>query len=278
MLLSGGIGDILGDPAWTALATLLAAVSIGVPIWLYRRSRSRKALSFGRKVTQLVDIHDEARGKISIRYEDRPVEQVYLVEIHLKNSGNVPILQTDFDQPLTLDLGEATPMTVDLGETVPEGLAPELEIEGNRVKLRPLLLNPGDELTFKVLVRDYGGVAKLTYRIVGISDLTDARAQAQRAQGWRREVVENPFLSLILVGVAVAVATLGLVNTLTSDSHSPEVKRHARFHSQGARDETFTICGDLEKIEEAISTSGLPRKGYTVISKGELARVVVDSC
>jgi hypothetical protein len=278
IFVGGSFNDVIGSPAWTVAATVLAAVAIGVSVYLSRRGRSRKELTYAKQVTQLVSIHDEGLGRISIHYEDEPVERAYLIELSLRNSGNVPIVEDDFDRPFTVTFGRATPMTLDIGETKPPELNPSLEMDENSVSIQPLLLNPGDELTFKVLVRDFDGEATLHGRIVGVRELVDARLQAERAASWRRAFAATPITSWLAALFSVVLVVLALVSSLNRDEPTEKADSHTLFHVESGPQGSDAICGDLRGVDGDDVEILLPSGGYTVVGDEELGKVAANAC
>ncbi|MEX2448669.1 MAG: hypothetical protein WD404_07995 [Solirubrobacterales bacterium] len=55
-------------------------MAIGVTVWLYRRQKTRKSLSYEIKVTELVNIHSAAKGRIKVLFGDDEIGQLRLVE------------------------------------------------------------------------------------------------------------------------------------------------------------------------------------------------------
>ena len=228
-MVTADVGDVLGSPVWTVLATLFTAAAIGVTVWLYRRQRERKSLSYERQITSLVSVHASAKGSIRILFGEEEVERAHLVEVKLKNTGNVPILDEDFERPLSFDLGPgATAMSVDVVDVEPAELRPEVRVEKNEALLMPLLLNPGDQLALKMLVRNLNGSVDCHYRIVGISKLIDEGAQLTRERAPQRQRQRQQFRQRPSTGfrwlrrekiapvVSATAALLGLLIAFTS--------------------------------------------------------------
>jgi hypothetical protein len=175
------LDQILSSSVWTALATLLAALAIGVSIVLYRKQRARKTLSFEMEITELVSVHSEARDQIKIFYGEEQVVNACLLQLQLENVGNVPITEADFEKPLGIALTQdGSPLTAEISASDPPGLEPAVGIADHAVQVDPHLLNPRDRITLKVIARNFTGF-QLQYRIVGISRLIDAKEQAERA-------------------------------------------------------------------------------------------------
>jgi len=208
------LGDVFASPGWTVGATVLAAVAIAVTVYLYRKQRSRKELSFRLSGSELVSIHSEARDSIEIRYRGLEIESAHLLEVELRNSGNVAIKREDFERPVALVLGEGVEvLTMNTPHVKPPELDPEITagvvgFEGSmRVQLEPLLLNPGDEVTVQVLVSDFAGEPDLDYRIVGIAQLRDAAQQGRRS--WR-QIANSTGLTLVAAVGSILFAGFAL--------------------------------------------------------------------
>jgi hypothetical protein len=220
-MLLADLGEVLGSPIWTVLATVFAAVTIGVSIWLARRNRTRKDMSYEVNVTELVSVHSaasDAKGRIKIYFDDEEIEQVHLVEARIENTGNVPIKADDFDQPLMVELGEnARPLTVDVADVTPADLRATASSYKTGAVLAPLLLNPGDGLTLKILARNLRRSPECHYRVVGISKMSDAAAQRQRQS--QRTFLRNVFSDFPLESLA-AVLILGTLALAGSGIHA----------------------------------------------------------
>lgn len=172
----GNLTEVLGSPAWSVGATVLAAAAIIVSIVIARQQRARKVLGYELGFTELVSVHQGARDLIKIYYEDEQIEQAHLLQLRLINVGDLPVLQADFQRPLTLEFeGGGSPLTVE-AKSRPAELRPEVEIVGSSVSLKPLLLNPGDSISVEVFARNFKGL-NCDYRIIGVPTLTEMTPQ-----------------------------------------------------------------------------------------------------
>src|SRR4051794_41137450 len=123
--MTASFNGVLSSPAWTAAASILAVVAIIISVVLYRRGRARKALMCSFSDTPLVSVRSEAKDEIQILYAGEPVTGVHLISFSLANVGNVPILESDYESPIVLNLGPtAVPLNVETKEAVPPDLAP----------------------------------------------------------------------------------------------------------------------------------------------------------
>lgn len=238
MALIADLGTLLGSPAWTAGATILAAIGLGLTIYLYRKSKFRKRLTYWVSIIELVSVHGDAKDEIQISYGGEVVERVHLIEISLKNTGNVPIPGSDYEVPFSVVLGEGSKvLRAEVAKVNPAELSPTVEVanEPNRpsaaveepeagedvitkVKLAPMLLNAGDRLSIKILVSDFAGDPDLDYRIVGVSRLINGADPKQRT--WKQKWGDNwPALGLGIAFLALSF-TIGLKISDPDRSHS----------------------------------------------------------
>lgn len=167
------MSEIIRDPMWQFLG-VIAAIIIGfVSIFLYLRDRNCKALSY--KIvsnTSLVDVKEEIKEKLKIFYDEKPVLQLYLSLIRIVNSGNVPILVSDFTCPVTLTFAEKVQIvSTGIVEKHPKLLDATVSFSDNKAVLSPALLNGGDSLTIKILSSGAASMVTVDGRILGIGEI-----------------------------------------------------------------------------------------------------------
>jgi hypothetical protein len=218
---------LLENPAWTAGATVIAVIGLSVSIFLARRYRSKKRLAYRISVTELVSVHGDAQDKIEISYEGETFERVHLVEVNLRNAGNVPITRSDFEVPVSVGLGEGSAvLSAEIADADPSELSPGLESlkevrrsstssredlvgeeSTTKVKLEPALMNPSDRLTIKILVSDFAGDPDLDYRVVGVKTLIDDADP--RAKTWKAKLNEYGFAWFVAIAFLALSFAIG---------------------------------------------------------------------
>ncbi len=115
--------DFLRDQLWQFVGVAISVVSIVVSIIFSLKQRARKGLTYKIESTSLVSIKDKAKGKIQILYDLKPISDADLVLLKIWNSGNQPILQTDYEDPITFNFGSKTEiLSHDVIETVPNNI------------------------------------------------------------------------------------------------------------------------------------------------------------
>jgi len=176
------MSEVLRDPIWQIVSVFVAIIAVFVSVGLYFKQRRRKSLSYEIIAsTSLFSMKEEIKGKIRILYDDKPVQQVHLIELKLKNSGNMPILHTDYERPVSLNFGEeAQILTTEIREMNPENLGASVLIEKNKVTIGKTLMNEGDSFNIKMLVSKFDGKIHFDGRIIGVKEISQARKSYKR--------------------------------------------------------------------------------------------------
>lgn len=161
---------ILRDPAW--IGVLITIISIIVAIVIYRRQTQRKSLSaFVEIFSPLLTISKDVSNQIEITFEGKPVKNIFLIQIRVANSGNVPIRPEDFTSPITFHFGEnAQLLTSEITETKPKNIEAALDSDNKSATMSPVLLNQGESITGKFLVSE-AKEPSVSARIIGISEI-----------------------------------------------------------------------------------------------------------
>jgi hypothetical protein len=151
----------LSNPIYQGIGALfgLAAILISLLLWL--RDRPRKELSYQVVAdTPLISVKEEAelKGRLEIVFDKQPSYNLDLrsVIVRVINSGNVPIGEDDyFGHPLELRFGEkAEVLIAGIVKTEPVDFEAKAFAAGTMVLLQPVLLNKGQSVTIRVLVKE----------------------------------------------------------------------------------------------------------------------------
>ncbi|MGX9161922.1 hypothetical protein [Priestia megaterium] len=144
-------------------------VSSTIAITLYFKNKKKKQLSFD--VYSWDTIVTKMNEDIKIYYKDtiEITDDLNMVMIKIRNTGNEPIKKDDFENDLFLKFTDSKVFDVSINETKPYGLDIEVyydELE-SRVGIKPLLLNPKDEFNIKLLTNNLTPNFFVPTRIVG---------------------------------------------------------------------------------------------------------------
>jgi len=186
--------------------SILAALAICVSFIIYRLNRKRKALSY-RIVTKttLFDIDREIGSRVQVLLDGEPADKIGLVLIDIENTGNEPIRPDDFIKPLIFTFAPGTRViSADVTATKPDNLDATVSFEASNVTVEPLLMNAGDQMSIKVLLRQFDGTVKGDARIVGVREVR------RRYENAGLEVARTATsLSMITTLLAGLVSALG---------------------------------------------------------------------
>ncbi|MGE7586478.1 hypothetical protein [Peribacillus sp. NPDC101480] len=181
---------------------ILTAISVTVSIILWRKGRSRKALSYDIiSSTSLLKKHDELGKKFKIFFEDKEIkENVLLVLLKIINTGNVPIEEKDFNQDITIETNNSKILIAEVKETTPKNLRVSINNLGaGLVVVSPLLLNSKEEMIIKLLVKSSDETPfnkdelRVASRIVGVSEITKVK------QSRSKEIFMAAFVIIALI-------------------------------------------------------------------------------
>ncbi|MBN8594345.1 MAG: hypothetical protein J0M33_21495 [Anaerolineae bacterium] len=163
------------DPAW--LAVILAVVAIivgaGVSIFIFLRQNKRKTLSYEiRSYVPLLNVDSQVKDKLQITYNGKVVNDLKLLVVRLLNDGDIPIESRDFDEMVSVDLGETAEILIaEISSAQPKELKAKVTSEKNRALLQPLLLNQTDWVELKLIVAGASSHPKVAGRIVGVKSI-----------------------------------------------------------------------------------------------------------
>jgi hypothetical protein len=197
---------ILRDPM---VRTILAVVAICLTVVLFLVARRRKGLSYTLSDTQVLGVHEAVNpSRVQILFDGAPVIDVRLVIITVNNSGNESIRVDDFERALRFSWAEPTRiLTAEVVEVSPESLLhPTIRAGANEIVLDPLLLNPGDWLRIKTLIKQVGKLS-VDARVAGVKRITKTVASDTTAPRTFRLLAAVGFVG---IGIMLGGQLLGL--------------------------------------------------------------------
>ena len=155
------------------LGCLAVIAAITVPLIIYFLQKSKKRLAYEIvSNTQLVGVKSEVQNKIKIYYENKLVENVHLLLIRIINNGNQSISIGDFAKRIDINLGNnLNILTCEILRQYPDNLDINVIKMVDSIEIEPLLLNPKDNFTIKILLSDYKENFEVSARIEGISKI-----------------------------------------------------------------------------------------------------------
>jgi hypothetical protein len=109
---------------------------------------------------------------VQVLLDGEPAVKIGLVLIDIENTGNEPIRPEEFVKPLVFEFTANTRViSAEVTRTKPENLGATVSLDTSSVTVAPLLMNSGDEMSIKVLLRQFDGKVRGDARIVGIREV-----------------------------------------------------------------------------------------------------------
>lgn len=165
--------DMLRDPLWQFIGAILTFLALPAAFWIYVLQRPRKELAYGVLSRQrLLSFSRELKGRVEVTVDGKPVEDVHLLVIGVKNSGNTPILQSDFLYVPSIRAATGTIfLSVEASTLTPSNLGLDLFFYPEKIEFNPILLNPGDYFSVQVLASSQDPEVSPDFRIIGSSNV-----------------------------------------------------------------------------------------------------------
>lgn len=165
--------ELLRDPVWTAAGTALAVLSVMATFMVYRLQRQRRSLSYLEvSKNDLLTSWEEHDDRLQILYEGQPMKDIVLLVLRISNDGNTPIAASEFERPLAICVAEpARVLNAAVLIRRPKQLAITFSEAAGKLIIDPVLLNPGDTFTFKVLLADSRGHYAVDARVLGVRNI-----------------------------------------------------------------------------------------------------------
>jgi hypothetical protein len=158
------------DPAWQFVGVLLALAAIVLSVWIYLRQKQQRRIAYQRLAgVNVVTVKEHMAGRVTVLFDGTPVKSMHVVTMHIWNSGSLPIVASDFIEPLSLSIeAGARLLSADIVGANPPELHPTVRIDEHAAVVEPLLLNPGDSFVVKLLIQDGNERVLPTGRIIGV--------------------------------------------------------------------------------------------------------------
>ena len=146
----------------------------------------------------LVPFPHEVQGNVQILYKGKVVPNVQLVEMRIKNSGNLPIKPEDYIEPLRVRLPNSKILSSEVRDAHSVGAYIETKLSNrSEIVLSKTLLNPTDFFDVKILLAEGDADFSVLGRIVGVSKIQNLTS---------RNVNYYILLSFVAVNVLALIA------------------------------------------------------------------------
>lgn len=238
---------------WKYVVTLVAAlVGIAVPVWLWQVDLHAKSLVV--KLVSAVELQAPIAPSIpdiQLTVGGTTIASPVLYTLEIFNNGSKPIPTADFESPLELKLNGASKVVrASIASTEPADVSAEVETTPELIRLKPLLLNPGDKLRIAILTSGKISTVIPRARIAGVSKVEFENALIPN--GKRTPILVNAAFGI--VGM-VLYFVFGASIAPSSRSKIPRVLSSATMAVLLVLSTTVVLKAlDLTHVEKSLNT------------------------
>jgi hypothetical protein len=169
--------ELLRDGVWQAIGAGFSVAAIIASFAIYRWQRLKPAFTYlVKSAYPLLKTTEELHGRLSVQVDGVVARNIDVMFIEFQNSGNCSIARTDFDVPVAIAFKPPVRIisaVVDIES--PKNLGVNLEVDEQQVTLTPILLNPGDKFTLKLLLSSDSLKYAISGRIMGIKQISETK-------------------------------------------------------------------------------------------------------
>lgn len=169
--------ELLRDGAWQAIGAVFSISAIIVSFAIYRWQLQKPAFTYlVKSAYPLLKSTEELHGRLSVQVDGVAVRNIDVMFIEFQNSGNRPIARTDFDVPVSIAFKPPVRIISAVIDTEsPKNLGVNLGVEEQQVTITPMLLNPSDGFTLKLLLSSDSLKYAISGRIVGVKQISETK-------------------------------------------------------------------------------------------------------
>jgi hypothetical protein len=196
------------DPIWQFVGAIISVIAIFVSYVFFKRQGKQKRISYEViSNTALVNVKDDVKSKMQIFFEKKPVIDIHLIIVKIINSGNEPIVKSDYETPINIEFDDKSEtLEAEVIKVSPDDLKVEIENTKETVSIKPLLLNPGDSVMIKTFLTNFRGQLKVSGRIAGVKEITQLGSKNSSSASFHRDIFFVYAISIIgSLGCAVSV-------------------------------------------------------------------------
>lgn len=162
---------------------IILAIVPPLTIWYFlQRDTKELEISIVANVP-VISIEEKFADGIEVQFNKKHISSLYVIDIKIHNAGNRTIERSDFDMPLTLAFNGTVISPVQVVRAEPQDLPVTLETKGEKVIIKPMLLNSGDSFVLRTRVSDVTTGAypvKANTRIKGVKKVDVIKAETDK--------------------------------------------------------------------------------------------------
>lgn len=135
---------------------LIALIAVIIPLIIFfgfQRENYKLSIDILNDLP-VVTVDREYASELVITYKNEKINQLNIMDISIKNSGNKPILPDDIFEPLAVSYPGRIVSEPTIIEVDPIVLDPNIDFFEDTIIIKPLLLNPGDSFVIRTYIMD----------------------------------------------------------------------------------------------------------------------------
>lgn len=184
---------------WITTAITIVGVVVGVYMvrWAFFSDANAKSLIISVLSKNAIgDLGGNSFGEVKISIDGRNLDNAYVTNFQILHNGTRPIVASDFERPLEISMGEDVKIEkVNLKDGALSSLEPSYDLIDNKLRISPLLMNPGDLIAVEVLTAGGSPDLNVKGRIAGVSSIP---IKLKEAEGLVRRLRFPILLSVFL--------------------------------------------------------------------------------
>ena len=155
------------------VVALLTAIVIAVTIYFAFRPAEYKQMSLtSNGLRPLININTQNPGDFKILYRGTEVRSPWIFSGSLTNTGNIPIDAGDVENnKMLVKFPDVSVLRTVITSVQPEDIIASIDATGDTVELSHKLMNPGDTISFDVILSGEPGPREVRYHVRGMSRL-----------------------------------------------------------------------------------------------------------
>jgi hypothetical protein len=166
------------DSIWQFAGFIVSIIAIVVTVIIYFRQKNFKEISYEIiSESSLLSISKEVESKLQILFDGKPVKGVHLILLRIANTGNLPIIPSDYIRNLSiLFSGNVNILSAEITNRSPNDIDTTIVINDGNITFSPSLLNSEDSIILKALVSQFDGTIDVRGRITGVKNIRCLRS------------------------------------------------------------------------------------------------------
>jgi hypothetical protein len=246
---------------WTNFCIALIALLVGVVGTYYAvTTKENKRLLYNVTATPIPTFDKSLKSNIQITVNGAIVNNAQVVNIHLKNRGNIQIEKGDFETPITFLFKTGKILTAQLIYSKPESLKPSVKYSENSITILPLLLNKGNEIAIQAIQDGPFTEPEVNYFIAGVDNLEKETSQ-------KSGLSFNYIILSALSGMTFAFLAPFLLYFLSKWN----AKVIMMYNSDQNLQMTTEILSDIKQLNDSIDESTRLRQEYQDVLEEKFA-------